>query len=77
MTAPYIEDCRRLTVLAPGWDGYRGRPTSLDAIVSVLSGQVVPGAGGGCQIEWHLPDCDLEIEFTVSGAVKSVAWNKR
>lgn len=64
--------CEYLT-LAPGWDGYQGRPlkheTGLFAlkILNDIMGprtpvpHVVPVGNGGVQLEWHLPDCDLEL----------------
>ncbi|SJM33030.1 MAG: hypothetical protein E5Y10_24995 [Mesorhizobium sp.] len=59
--------------LSPGWDGYNGIPSTSDNIyfaISVLEStcgptapapQIVPGASGDLQIEWHVDNADIEL----------------
>ena len=65
-----------------GWDGYRGRPTSLHAVVTALTflwsaitretpaPSVVPLSDGGIQLEWHQKGWDLELEASMLGAAE-------
>ena len=67
-----------------GWDGYSGRPVAfLNAsfALSMLSSicrpntpapQIVPGATGDLQIEWHTKEVDIEI--AVRGPYDVRAW---
>ena len=68
--------------LREGWDSYYGKPISKKTIKFTLEtiartftentpepSNVVPGANGGIQIEWHMKDRDLEVEFTPDNRV--------
>lgn len=70
-----IEDkLNHLTALPRGWDGYNGRPVSYTCakfaanlmeslfVGGVPAPQMVPGAGGTIQLEWHLNKYDVEVE---------------
>ena len=60
--------------LENGWDGYRGVALDgqIEAVASSLLGEIydprvappslVPGGDGSLQIEWHVNNCDLEID---------------
>lgn len=64
-----------LTSLPRGWDGYAGLPVSFDCaqfaanlierlcIDGVSAPQLVPGADGTIQIEWHVNQFDIEIDI--------------
>lgn len=63
-----------LTSLAPGWDGYRGKPVSFTCAMfaaqllervcneKVPAPSLVPGSDGSIQIEWHINGYDIEID---------------
>lgn len=63
-----------LTSLPRGWDGYAGLPVSFNCaqfaanlierlcVAGVPAPQLVPGADGTLQIEWHLNQFDIEID---------------
>ena len=63
-----------LVSLPQGWDGYAGRPVSFDCVHfaaglietlcvdGVPAPQLVPGADGTLQFEWHVNDIDLEVD---------------
>lgn len=63
-----------LTSLPKGWDGYVGGPVSFNCaqfaanlieqlcVAGVPAPQLVPGADGTLQIEWHLNQFDIEID---------------
>lgn len=73
-----------LIKLPHGWDGYQGRPISfvnayfaLDMLSNICgletrAPQIVPGASGDLQIEWHTLQGDLEIH--VKGPNNVHAW---
>ena len=70
--------------LAPGWDGYRGQPVSLEnadftlRMLEAVCGpdtaapQLVPGPAGDLQIEWHTLKGDIELHVREPGSVH--AW---
>ncbi|WP_420413278.1 hypothetical protein [Roseibium sp.] len=63
-----------LTSLPLGWDGYNGQPVTFNCaqfaanlierlcIDSVPAPQLVPGADGTLQLEWHMNGFDIEID---------------
>ena len=67
-----------------GWDGYQGRPLSFTnaafayQMLESMCGphtpapQIVPGADGDLQIEWHTPIGDIELD--VRGPNDVHAW---
>ena len=73
-----------LVRLEPGWDGYRGRPVSLEIARFALrlleaicspdtpEPQIVPVGGGEIQIEWH--EHNTHIELFVRGPNDVAAW---
>ena len=75
-TAPTVAECERLADLKLGWDGYRGKPTTAEAINSVKHLFVVPLNSGGVQVEAHLRGGSVEIEIGPDGALESVCWIK-
>ena len=74
----WIQDLKErfneLTSLPRGWDGYDGRPVAFDCaqfaahlieslfLRTVRAPQLVPGADGTLQIEWHMNGFDVEID---------------
>ncbi len=78
------ERIQELVRLAPGWDGYAGRPVSFETgmfACNVLSAiwrwdtpipQIVPGSAGDLQIEWHMSDTTVELH--VLGPNRVSAW---
>ena len=79
-----IGKLNELTALPRGWDGYGGRPVRFDcanfalrmleaiAPVDAPAPQIVPGSTGDLQLEWHLPNEDIELH--VRGPNKVTAW---
>ena len=75
---------QNLIRLASGWDGYQGRPVSfvnanfayqmLNSICGpeTPAPQIVPGAAGDLQIEWHTLRGDIELH--VRGPNDVHAW---
>jgi len=63
-----------LTSLPQGWDGYNGQPVSFNCaqfaanlierlfLPNVPAPQLVPGADGTLQLEWHMNNFDVEID---------------
>jgi hypothetical protein len=76
-----LEELRRLE---PGWDGYKGLPVSLENAwfalrmleatcrVNTPSPQIVPGASGDLQMEWHTVHGDVELLVRGPNSVR--AW---
>ncbi len=71
-----LEDhLEELTSLPVGWDGYAGQPVSFGCayfaanlierlcIDAAPAPQLVPGADGTLQLEWHINQYDLEIDI--------------
>ena len=64
----------KLTSLPRGWDGYNGEPVSSGCaqfaanlierlcVANVPAPQLVPGADGTLQLEWHTNGCDVEVD---------------
>lgn len=79
----------KLTSLAAGWDGYQGRPVSLRCAMfaanlierlfvdDVPPPQLVPGADGTLQMEWHRNGFDVEIDVLAPYEVIAVRRNLR
>jgi hypothetical protein len=71
--AGVIDRLQELVTLPMGWDGYGGAPVSfwnatfalrmLETVCAPSSPvpQIVPGASGDLQIEWHTPAGDIEL----------------
>jgi len=63
-----------LTSLPRGWDGYNGQSVSFNCaqfaadliehmgVANVPKPQLVPGADGTLQLEWHTNDYDVEVD---------------
>lgn len=76
-----LEELLRLEI---GWDGYAGLPVSLANAIFALRvlestcsdstpmPQIVPGATGDAQIEWHLPAGEIELHVVAPNDVR--AW---
>jgi hypothetical protein len=76
---------QELVRLRPAWDGYQGRPVSLVNATFALqmlnnicgpetrAPQIVPGAAGDLQIEWHTKQGDIELH--VKGPNNVHAWH--
>ena len=72
---PTISRLTQLLELEPGWDGYNASAIRRDIVDFCLqmmlrtfdyetpAPQIVPLAGGGLQLEWHLREFDLEVEI--------------
>lgn len=68
------ERFNELTSLPRGWDGYNGKPVSFSCaqfaanlierlcVENVPAPQLVPGADGTLQLEWHLNGFDVEVD---------------
>lgn len=79
-----VQRLEELVRLDQGWDGYRGRPVSLDDAAFVLRAlemacqkdspapQIVPCSNGNVQVEWHTEHGDLELLFRGPYSVR--AW---
>lgn len=79
-----IARLEELVRLEQGWDGYDGRPVSLENAVFALrmleaicrastpSPQIVPGPGGDLQLEWHTLRGDVELLVRGPNSVR--AW---
>ncbi|MGA7180451.1 MAG: hypothetical protein WBX11_12795 [Thiobacillaceae bacterium] len=75
---------QELIRLRPGWDGYQGRPVNFvnaNFALQMLNNicgqetrapQIVPGAAGDLQIEWHTLQGDIELH--VKGPNVVHAW---
>jgi hypothetical protein len=73
-----------LVKLPKGWDGYAGRPVSfptanfavsvLEAIMppGAIAPQIVPGAAGDLQLEWHAPHGSIELQIFAPN--RGTAW---
>ncbi len=75
----------KLKNLEQGWDGYRGKPVSLEnanVAIEILkrillspnspAPQIVPGVNGDLQMEWHTHA--IEIEIDVLSPNNSQVW---
>jgi len=79
-----VDRLQDLIALEVGWDGYQGEPVSFENAVfalrvleSICSNhdpipQIVPGAGGDLQIEWHTHMADIELHIIAPNNVQ--AW---
>ena len=82
---PVIKRLNELVALQPGWDGYEGVPVTFENAyfaMDVLDAccrtddptpQIVPGASGDLQIEWHLEKGDIELHILAPNDVH--AWH--
>lgn len=83
------ERLNELTSLSMGWDGYQGRPVSFSCamfaanlierlfVEDVPPPQLVPGADGTLQMEWHRNGFDIEIDVLAPYEVFAVRRNLR
>lgn len=81
-----MEKLNRLVTLQPGWNGYGAPPVRfenahfafrmLEAICEsdAPTPQIVPGASGDLQIEWHLRAGDIELHVRAPNNV--VCWRE-
>lgn len=82
---PVIKRLNELVGLQPGWDGYDGAAVTFEnayfavEVLKVCCGandptpQIVPGASGDLQIEWHLEKGDIELHILAPNDVH--AWH--
>lgn len=83
--AAVVDGLQELVRLPPGWDGYSGQAVSflnatfaLQLLETVCSSdtvvpQIVPGASGDLQIEWHTSRGDIELHIRAPNDV--IAWH--
>ena len=84
--ATYAEEqVNALLRLPPGWDGYRGRQLTQEAVAAAidvlfaiaddmsLPPQLFPLPDGGIQLEWHAAGWDVEIEVDSVGSGYALA----
>lgn len=76
-----------LTSLPKGWDGYDGIPVSFNCaqfaanlieslfVQGVPAPQLVPGADGSLQLEWHVNQYDLEVDVLAPYEVVATRYN--
>ena len=81
---PTIESIIRLFGLRENWDSSGARrvdtnilPTVINSLATFLperavAPSVVPTVNGGVQVEWHVSDMDLEVEFMPHGAAHAL-----
>ena len=81
-----IERLTELVRLKHGWDGYRGKPVSLENATFTLrmleticgpnaaTPQLVPGPSGDLQVEWHTMSGDIELHVLEPNRVD--AWRQ-
>ncbi|GGO47557.1 hypothetical protein [Streptomyces lasiicapitis] len=74
-----VEKINKLLALPAGWDSYRAKQISPEAVVSMLrilislmdrsslQPQLFPLPDGGLQAEWHVGGSSIEIEVTGDG----------
>jgi hypothetical protein len=86
---PAVESAVHLLALQQDWDSYGAPPVDPNAIERgiELLGRVmssdslaptfVPTSSGGCQLEWHTPSRDLEIEISADAKLASVYFDDR
>jgi len=82
---PVIKRLNELVALQSGWDGYDGIAVTFENAyfaVGILDAccrgddptpQIVPGASGDLQIEWHLEKGDIELHIVAPNDVH--AWH--
>lgn len=85
---PVIKRLNELVALQPGWDGYEGVPVTFENAyfaVEVLDAccrindptpQIVPGASGDLQIEWHVEKGDIELHILAPNDVHAWHFNE-
>jgi len=78
-----------LLELPQGWDSYGAppiQPSYIQAALSLLLGvmrdntpvpSVMPTSRGGVQLEWHMRDVDLEIEFETPSRIQGFFEDRR
>jgi hypothetical protein len=79
-----LDQLNELVALEKGWDGYRALPVRFDTANFALQmlesacgeytpcPQIVPGANGDMQIEWHFANGDIELH--VRGPLQVSGW---
>jgi hypothetical protein len=82
--SPAMHRLSELVTLHPGWDGYQGAPVKFENAYFAMqmldaccrandpTPQIVPGASGDLQIEWHLERGDIELHILAPNNVH--AW---
>src|SRR5258706_7550436 len=82
---PVIKRLNELVALQSGWDGYEGVPVTFENAYFTMgmldaccrgdapTPQIVPGASGDLQIEWHLDGGDIELHILAPNNVH--AWH--
>ena len=77
----------KLTSLPRGWDGYNGQPVSFNCaqfaanlierlyVANVPAPQLVPGADGTLQLEWHMNGFDVEVDVLGPYAVMATRFD--
>jgi hypothetical protein len=75
---------QELIRLEEGWDGYRGRAVNFNSAVFAFrvlesactpdmpAPEIVPGASGDLQLEWHFPTGEIEVHVRAPNDVH--AW---
>jgi hypothetical protein len=70
-----INQLNDLVVIEQGWDGYKGKPVTFENAYFALRmleascgveapvPQIVPGAAGDLQVEWHIGSTDIELDI--------------
>ena len=79
-----VSRLNELVALECGWDGYRGKPVTFENAYFALRmlesscgveapvPQIVPGAAGDLQVEWHIGRTDIELDIRAPNDVR--AW---
>jgi hypothetical protein len=74
--------------LQHGWDSYSARPISVGSIVNTLyfisvirklnvrCPVAVPTVTGGIQLEWHINNTDLELNFDEKGGIEGYLFDE-
>ena len=70
------EDLKSLENLPEGWDGYRGKKVTREALKTASALCIVPTNSGGVQIELHSGDSIVEIEIDEHGYVHGVSLER-
>jgi hypothetical protein len=82
-----VSQLEKLVHLQPGWDGYQAEPVlfanatfALRMLESICGDnapapQIVPGASGDLQIEWHTLHGDIELHVKAPNDVR--AWHSQ
>jgi hypothetical protein len=81
-----MQRLENLIQLPAGWDGYAAPPVGLEVVHFTLqmlksicpndmsAPQIVPGAAGDLQVEWHTPGTTIELHVKSPNSVS--AWRQ-